>query len=93
MLAPIAVPCISCASLPPVSVATPPQRGAPPFIRRATLVGEVDTCYAGPARRQGLGVPASWAYSPLARLPEEQLTLDVTGHYARPDVFGPTRKR
>ncbi|SMB99544.1 hypothetical protein SAMN00120144_0253 [Hymenobacter roseosalivarius DSM 11622] len=25
----------------------------------------------------------------LARIPEEQLTLDVTGHYARPDVFGP----
>lgn len=24
----------------------------------------------------------------LARITEEQLTLDVTGHYARPDVFG-----
>ncbi|SMB99535.1 carbon-nitrogen family hydrolase [Hymenobacter roseosalivarius DSM 11622] len=29
----------------------------------------------------------------LARIPEEQLTLDVTGHYARPDVFGPTGQR
>jgi nitrilase len=25
----------------------------------------------------------------LARITEEQMTLDVTGHYARPDVFGP----
>ena len=26
----------------------------------------------------------------LARILEEQMALDVTGHYARPDVFGAT---
>ncbi|OWP61848.1 hypothetical protein CDA63_17340 [Hymenobacter amundsenii] len=25
----------------------------------------------------------------LGRIREEQLTLDVTGHYARPDIIGP----
>ena len=29
----------------------------------------------------------------LDRIPEEQMALDVTGHYARPDVFGPTGQR
>lgn len=32
------------------------------------------------------------AKTDLARIPEEQMALDVTGHYARPDVFGPTGK-
>lgn len=41
---------------------------------------------AGPVFDEGIALTAE---IDLARIADEQLTLSVTGHYARPDIFGP----
>jgi predicted amidohydrolase len=51
----------------------------------SAIIGPDGTVLAGPVYGEETILLAELD---LARIPEEQLTLDVTGHYARPDVFG-----
>ena len=52
----------------------------------SAIIGPDGALLAGPVFDEELILTAE---IDLARITEEQLTLDVTGHYARPDVFGP----
>ncbi|TGE14716.1 carbon-nitrogen hydrolase family protein [Hymenobacter elongatus] len=52
----------------------------------SVIIGPDGTILAGPVYDEELILMAE---IDLARITEEQMTLDVTGHYARPDVFGP----
>ncbi|MGY3091260.1 nitrilase [Hymenobacter sp. UYAg731] len=51
----------------------------------SVIIGPDGTILAGPVYDEELILTAE---IDLARIPEEQMTLDVAGHYARPDVFG-----
>jgi nitrilase len=53
----------------------------------SVIIGPDGAILAGPIYGEELILTAE---IDLARIPEEQMTLDVAGHYARPDVFGPT---
>ena len=50
----------------------------------SAIIGPDGECIAGPAGDEETLVMAE---VDLGRIPEELMTLDVTGHYARPDVF------
>ena len=52
----------------------------------SVIIGPDGTVLAGPVYDEEVILTAE---IDLARIPEEKLTLDVAGHYARPDVFGP----
>ena len=52
----------------------------------SAIIGPDGALLAGPVFDEEIILTAE---IDLARITEEQLTLDVTGHYARPDVFGP----
>ncbi len=52
----------------------------------SVIIGPDGAILAGPTYGEELIITAE---IDLARIPEEQMTLDVAGHYARPDVFGP----
>ncbi|WP_199798321.1 nitrilase-related carbon-nitrogen hydrolase [Hymenobacter lapidiphilus] len=52
----------------------------------SAIIGPDGTVLAGPVFDEEIILTAE---IDLGRIREEQLTLDVTGHYARPDVFGP----
>ncbi|GAA4368695.1 carbon-nitrogen hydrolase family protein [Hymenobacter saemangeumensis] len=52
----------------------------------SVIIGPDGAILAGPVYDEELILTAELD---LDRITEEQMTLDVTGHYARPDVFGP----
>ncbi|SMB99433.1 Nitrilase/cyanide hydratase and apolipoprotein N-acyltransferase [Hymenobacter roseosalivarius DSM 11622] len=56
----------------------------------SVIIGPDGTVLAGPIFDEEVILTAE---IDLARITEEQMTLDVTGHYARPDVFGPGRRQ
>lgn len=51
----------------------------------SVIIGPDGTVLAGPVYDEEIILTAE---IDLDRITEEQLTLDVTGHYARPDIFG-----
>lgn len=73
----------------PAELAPTPDLAADPaaFVLRggSVIIGPDGTVLAGPVYDEELIITAE---IDLARLPEERMTLDVAGHYARPDVFG-----
>lgn len=52
----------------------------------SVIIGPDGTVLAGPVYGEELILTAE---IDLTRIQEEKMTLDVAGHYARPDVFGP----
>ena len=75
--------------LPPELTPTPDLAADPAaFVLRggSVIIGPDGTVLAGPVYDQERILTAE---IDLGRILEEQMTLDVTGHYARPDVFGP----
>ncbi|NVO85497.1 carbon-nitrogen hydrolase family protein [Hymenobacter terrestris] len=52
----------------------------------SAIIGPDGTILAGPVFDEEIILTAE---IDLTRIREEQMALDVTGHYARPDVFGP----
>lgn len=76
--------------LPPELEPTPDLAADPgAFVLRggSVIIGPDGALLAGPIYDEEVILTAE---IDLARSTEEQMTLDVTGHYARPDVFGPT---
>ncbi len=55
----------------------------------SVIIGPDGTLLAGPVYDEEIILTAEIN---LARITEEYLTMDVTGHYARPDVFGTASK-
>ena len=74
----------------PAELAPTPELAAEPnaLVLRggSVIIGPNGIVLAGPVYDEELILTAE---IDLARITEEKLTLDVAGHYARPDVFGP----
>jgi len=56
----------------------------------STIIGPDGAILAGPVFGEELILTAE---IDLTRIPEEQMTLDITGHYSRPDIFGTATSR
>ena len=78
----------------PAELEPTPELAANPnaFVLRggSVIIGPDGSILAGPVYDEELIITAE---IDLTRLPEERMTLDVAGHYARPDVFGESLPR